>query len=346
VSEEPRVAAEAGSRRTRARLGDRLFRGTTALFGAATIALLVAILAILWNQAWPAFRRFGLGFLVGRHWDPVHQTFGALPFVFGTVVTSAIALLLAVPVAIGLAVLLNEFAPPKVAGPLAVFVDVLAAIPSVVYGLWGLFVLGPFLGTYVEPALHAVFGPIPILGHLFRGIPVPGHPGQVTYGGGNDLFTAGVVLAIMILPIITAISREVVAVVPRELREAAKALGATRFESVRYGVLPPARNGLIGAAILGLGRALGETIAVSMVVGGGTTVGGSLFSSGSSIPSVIASQFLNAQGVGLQRPALMALGLILVLIALVLAASSRILVRRVAAEAAAPALAPALEMTG
>jgi phosphate transport system permease protein len=223
---------------------------------------------------------------------------------------------------------------------------VLAAIPSVVYGLWGLFVLGPFLGTYVEPALHAVFGPIPILGHLFRGIPVPGHPGQVTYGGGNDLFTAGVVLAIMILPIITAISREVVAVVPRELREAAKALGATRFESVRYGVLPPARNGLIGAAILGLGRALGETIAVSMVVGGGTTVGGSLFSSGSSIPSVIASQFLNAQGVGLQRPALMALGLILVLIALVLAASSRILVRRVAAEAAAPALAPALEMTG
>jgi phosphate transport system permease protein len=308
--------------------------------------LLLAILAVLWKQAWPAFERFGLGFLVGQHWDPVHQRFGALPFVFGTVVTSAIALLFAVPVAVGLAILLNEFAPPSIAGPLAVFVDVLAAIPSVVYGLWGLFVLGPFLGRYVEPALHDVLGPVPLLGKLFAGIPVPGHQGQVTFGGGNDVFTAGVILAIMILPIVTAISREVVAAVPRELREAAKALGATRFEAVRYGIFPPARNGLIGAAILGLGRALGETIAVSMVIGGGTTVGGSLFSSGSSIPSVIASQFLNAQSVGLQRPALMALGLILVLIALLLAASSRVLVRRVAAEAAAPTLAPALEVSG
>jgi phosphate transport system permease protein len=331
-------------RRKTSRVVDRAFRATTSAFGGATVVLLAAILAILWQQAWPAFRRFGLGFLVGQQWDPVHQRFGALPFIFGTLVTSAIALVLAVPVAIGLAVLLTEFAPPRVATALAVFVDVLAAIPSVVYGLWGLFVLGPFLGAEVEPALHAVLGPIPLLGRLFRGASLP--HGGVTFAGGNDVFTAGVVLAIMILPIVTAISREVVAVVPRELREAAKALGATRYEAVRYGVLPPARNGLIGAAILGLGRALGETIAVSMVVGGGTTVSASLFSSGSTIPSVIASQFLNAQGVGLQRPALMALGLLLLLIALLLAASSRILVRRVAAEASAPALAPALEVTG
>ena len=333
------------ARESRSRPGDRIFRSTTALFGVATIALLVAILAILWVQAWPAFHRFGLSFLVGRQWDPVHQRFGALPFVFGTLVTSAIGLLFAVPIAIGLGILLNEFAPPRIAGPLAVFVDVLAAIPSVVYGLWGLFVLGPFLGRVVEPALHDVFGPVPLLGALFSGTRVPGRT-DVSFGGGNDLFTAGVILGIMILPIVTAISREVVAVVPRELREAAKALGATRYEAVRYGVLPSARNGLIGAAILGLGRALGETIAVSMVVGGGTTVGSSLFASGSTIPSVIASQFLNAQGVGLQRPALLALGLILVLIALFLAASSRALVRRVVAEASAPALAPPLEVSG
>jgi phosphate transport system permease protein len=313
--------------------------------------LLLAIIGVLFAGAKPAFAKFGLSFLFNSDWDPVHERFGALPYVWGTLVTSAIALVVALPIAVGLAVLLNEFAPPRVAAPIAVFVDVLAAIPSVVYGLWGLFVLGPFLKSAVEPALHAVFGPIPLIGSLFVGTPLPnGHGGTTTeFGGGNDLFTAGVILSIMILPIITAISREVIAVVPRELREAAKALGATRYEAVRYGVLPPARSGIVGAAVLGLGRALGETIAVSMVVGGGRAVGANLFTAGSTIPSIIASQFLNAQSVGFHRAALLALGLILVLIALALAAASRLLVRRVAARSTTPDAAPsapALGVTG
>ena len=316
-------------------MADRVFLGLTGASGILLVVVLGGILFSLAAGAWPAFRRYHLGFLFGTNWDPVHQRFGALPFVFGTAVTSAVALFLAVPIAIGLAVLLNEFAPPKIAVPLAVFVDVLAAIPSVVYGLWGLFVLVPLMTSHVEPFLTDTIGKIPLIGLVFRGTPT-----------GGDLFTAGVILAIMILPIVTAISREVVAAVPREVHEAAKALGATRYESIRMGVLPTARSGLIGAAVLGLGRALGETIAVSMVVGGGRSVGAQLFSSGSTIPSVIASQFLNAQPVGYQRPALLALGLILVVIALLLAASSRALVSRVAAETAAPALAPPLEVTG
>jgi phosphate transport system permease protein len=214
---------------------------------------------------------------------------------------------------------LNEPGHRKITTPLTTFVDVLAAIPSVIYGLWGLTVLVPVMEKTVEPFLHETLGQIPVIGKLFSGTPA-----------GGDFFTAGVILAIMILPIITAISREVISVVPRDLREAAKALGATRYETIRMGVLPYARPGIVGATMLGLGRALGETIAVSLVIGGGRSVGLNLFASGSTIPSTIASQYLNAQAGGgsLQRPSLLALGLILVVVALALAAASRLLVRR------------------
>ncbi len=284
------------------------------------VALLALLLAELIFGGWRTFDRFGLGFLMGRAWNPVRgrEAFGALPFIFGTLVTSAVAVALAVPVAVGLALLLNEVRG-FVRNPLASFVDVLAAIPSVVFGLWGLFVLKPFLDQHIEPAMSLTIGTVPVVGALFRGNP-----------NGPDLFTAGVILAIMILPIMTAVTREVVAVVPRELREGALALGATRYESIRMAVLPYARSGVVGATMLGLGRALGETIAVSMVVGNVPRIGASLFEPGATIPSWIASSFREATSVGLHRSALMALAVVLVIMAFVLAALSRLLVWRAA----------------
>jgi phosphate transport system permease protein len=282
------------------------------------VGLLALLLAELIVGGWRTFDRFGLGFFLGRAWNPVRgrEAFGALPFIFGTLVTSAVAVALAVPVAVGLALLLNEVRG-FVRAPLASFVDVLAAIPSVVYGLWGLFVLKPFLDRHVEPFMTSAIGRVPVAGALFRGNP-----------NGPDLFTAGVILAIMILPIVTAVTREVVAVVPRELREGALALGATRYESIRMAVLPYARSGIVGATMLGLGRALGETIAVSMIVGNVPRIGTSLFEPGATIPSWIASSFREATSVGLHRSALMALAVVLVIVAFVLAALSRLLVRR------------------
>jgi phosphate transport system permease protein len=303
----------------RSRLGDRTFRGVSALAAVGLLGLLGLMLWVLASGGSRAFAKFGFSFLTGRNWNPVfgREQFGALPFIFGTLVTSAVALALAVPVAVGLAILLNEVHSGWLRDPLAVFVDLLAAIPSVVYGLWGLYVMKPVFDHRVEPFLTKTVGKIPVIGALFRGNP-----------NGGDLFTAGVILAIMILPIVTAVSREVVAVVPRDLREAAKALGATRYETVRYAVLPYARSGIVGASMLGLGRALGETIAVSLVVGNGLGIGASLFRPGFTIPAVIASEFREATNVGVHRSALLALAVVLVAIALVMAALSRLLIRR------------------
>ena len=303
----------------RSRFGDRAFRGASLLAAAGLLALLGLMLWVLASGGARAFEKFGFGFLTGRNWNPVEgrEQFGALPFVFGTLVTSAVALALAVPVAVGLALLLNEVQSGWLRDPLAVFVDLLAAIPSVVYGLWGLYVMKPVFDHRVEPFLTSTVGKIPVIGALFHDNP-----------NGGDLFTAGVTLAIMILPIVTAVTREVVAVVPRDLREAAKALGATRYETVRYAVLPYARSGIVGASMLGLGRALGETIAVSLVVGDGLGIGTSLFRPGFTIPAVIASEFREATNVGVHRSALLALAVVLVAIALVMAALSRLLVRR------------------
>jgi phosphate transport system permease protein len=245
--------------------------------------------------------------------------------VFGTLVTSFVALALSVPVAVGLAVLLNEPISMRITGPLATFIDVLAAIPSVVFGLVGLFVIAPWLEQHVEPVLHTVVGWIPVVGSLFP-VLARNEQGRIV-GAGGDYFVAGVVLAIMILPIVTALSREVVATVPRELREGAKALGATRYEMVRLAVLPYSAQGIAGAAFLGLGRALGETIAVSMVIGGGSSLGASLFAPGQSIASAIASQFNGATN-PLQRSSLLALGVILVALSFGLAALSKWFVGR------------------
>jgi phosphate transport system permease protein len=301
------------------RVGDRLFKWTTASIAVGLVGLLALLIWQLADGGARALARFGLHFLIGRNWNPVlgRESFGALPFIFGTVVTSAIAIVLAVPIAVGVALLLNEIPSGWLRNPLAVLVDLLAAIPSVVYGLWALFIMLPIFDRHVEPMLTRTVGKVPLIGALFRGNP-----------NGGDLFTAGVVLGIMILPIVTAVTREVVAVVPRDLREAALALGATRYETIRMAVLPYARGGIVGATMLGIGRALGETIAVAMVVGNGLGIGASLFKPGYTIPAVIANEFREATNAGLHRSALLALALVLVLIALVLAGLSRLLVAR------------------
>lgn len=324
-------------------MADGAFRWSTTIAALLILVLLAALVFTLVSDSWPVFTRFGLGFLTGRDWNPVRgrESYGALTFIFGTFVTSAIALVLAVPVGVGVALLVNEVAAGWIRNPVSVLVDLLAAIPSVVYGLWGLYVLVPLFDRRVEPFLSSTLGKVPVIGALFQG-----------GGSGGDLFTAGVLLAIMVVPFVTAVSREVVGVVPTDLREAAKALGATRYETVRLGVLPYARPGLVGAGMLGLGRALGETVAVALVVGNAPRIGASLFEPGYTIPAVIANEFREATSVGLHRAALLGLALVLVLIALLFAAASRLLVRRTAgivgreAELADDAAAATAGMTG
>jgi phosphate transport system permease protein len=314
-------ASAGGVTRRRLRVGDRVFRGSSLVIGACLILLLFVILGVLLKGGADAFKTFGLSLITGKNWNPVagRQSFGALPFIFGTLVTSTVAVVLAVPISVGLALLLNEMPSSWLRNPLAVFVDLLAAIPSVVYGLWGFYFLVPAFDQHIEPFLNDTLGKIPVIGSLFH----------AEAGSGGNIFVAGVILAIMIVPIVTAVTREVVAIVPHELREGAMALGATRYEVIKMSVLPYARSGIVGATMLGLGRALGETIAVAMVIGNSPTVQSSLFHAGYTIPAVIANEFREAS-TGLHKSALLALALLLVVIALILAALSRLVVRRAA----------------
>jgi phosphate transport system permease protein len=335
LPDDPRLANEGAPAEApvtrRLRIGDRVFRTSSVITAIALIALLVGMLAELISAAWPTFRAFGFSFVTSTNWNPVTDKFGALPYIYGTLLTSVLALAMALPVSLGLALLLNEVRSGWVRNPLAVLVDLLAAIPSVVYGLWGIFVMAPVLNVTLEPALGATLGRVPVLGALF----------QPTPSAGNVL-NAAIILAVMCIPIITAVSRDVIALVPRDLREAALAMGATRWETLRMAVLPYARNGIIGAAMLGLGRALGETIAVAMLIGNGLGISPSLFAPGYTIPAVIANEFREATSVGLHRSSLLALAVILVLIALALAAASRMLVHNTEERfAAAPLSAPA-----
>ena len=315
----PPEAAPATPLTRRRRFGDRAFRWTTLVVSVGLVVMLALLLWVLADGGWRAIREFGLHFIIGRDWNPVagRETYGALPFIFGTAVTSLIAMVLAMPIGVGVALFLNESGSAWIKNPLAVLVDLLAAIPSVVYGIWGLFVLVPLFDHTVQPWMSASVGKVPIIGDLFR-----------FNGPGGDIFTAGVILAIMILPIVTAVTREVVSVVSSETREGAMALGATRYETIRLGVLPTARPGIIGAGMLGLGRALGETIAVALVIGNSTRITASLFKPGYTIPAVIANEFREATSAGVHRSALLFLALLLVSIALGMATVSRLLVRR------------------
>lgn len=258
---------------------DTAFRHAAAGVSALIVLILAAMAVQLAWDAAPAARAFGPAFLWRRAWDPVAGDFGALPFVWGTLASSLIALALAVPVGLGTAIFLNEIAPFAVRAPIALTVELLAAVPSVVFGLWGLNVLVPWLRDTVEPALHGALGFLPLFGAVSQGF---------------GLLAGGIVLAIMILPTITSVSREVLRAVPVAQREAALALGATRFEVLAWAVLPYARSGIVGAVILGLGRALGETMAVTMLIGNKPTLSLSLFDPAYTMASVIANEFPEA----------------------------------------------------
>ncbi len=301
----------------RGKLGDPVFSGLVFLAAFSIIILMALMVYKLAQVAMPSIREFGLGFISSSEWDPVKEVFGAEPFIYGTIVSSLLALIMAVPLSLGIAIFLSQFAPRWLQSPLGFVVELLAAIPSVVYGLWGIFVLAPFLGRTVEPFLSDHLGFIPI----FAG-PV--------YGVG--LFAASVVLAIMILPTISAISRESMRNAPREQKEAAQALGATPWETVRIAVLPLARPGIIGAVILGLGRALGETMAVTMLIGNRPEISASIFAPAYSIASVIANEFAEVTA-GLHMAALVELALILLVITLLLNLLARLLVQKTGSRA-------------
>ncbi len=297
---------------------DRIYQGVLTALALALPLLIVVLLAQLFVSALPAIRRFGPSFLWTSTWDPVAEVYGAAPMIFGTLASSFIALLLAVPLALGVAIFLTEFAPRWLRQPVAFLVELLAAIPSVVYGVWGIFVLIPFLRAYVVPPLKAVLGWTP----FFQG---------VFYG--NSLLAGGIILAIMIVPYIAAVSREVLLAVPGSQREAALAMGATRWEAVRSAVLPYGRAGLIGAVILGLGRALGETMAVTMVIGNRHDIGLSALQPAYTMAAAIANEFSEAT-TDLYLSALFEVGLILFVITVVVNAAARLLIWRVARGAA------------
>ena len=295
------------------RIPDLAFRTITRVLAWLVVGILVLLTLQLAANGALAFRTFGLAFLSGHVWDPVKAIYGALPYIVGTLAASLIAILFAAPIGILTAIFLSELAPRRLAIALTFTIELLAAIPSVVYGLWGIFVLSPFLRTTIEAWIVRTLGWVPI----FAG---------PTYGIG--LFSAGVILTIMILPTIVSISREVIGSVPRTHREAMLALGATRWETIRRAVLPAARSGIVGAVILGLGRALGETMAVTMVIGNGQGMPSSIFSTAQTIASQIATTF-NEASIGLQTSALIALGLILLVITVSLNVVARLLVWRV-----------------
>lgn len=293
-------------------LGDRLWSAGIGALAGGILVVAGLIVIMLGQLAQPTLRHMGfLNFLKGRTWDPIHDLFGALPFIYGTVVTSATALVVALPVGLGLALFLSEMAPAAVRPVVSFSIELLAAIPSVVYGLWGVFVLVPWLRQVAEPHLGKVFGFLP----LFKGPPI-----------GVGYLAGGLILAIMILPTISSLTIEVFKTVPLHLREAAFALGATRWEVVRIAVLPYSRTGILGAVLLGLGRALGETMAVTMVIGNTPGIHASLFAAGYSLPSVIANEFAEATG-ELHTGGLAGLALVLFGITLIMNSIARILMR-------------------
>ncbi len=303
----------------RPRHGEPAFRALVILASLTVLAVIAGLVVVIARESLRGIAYNGPAFLWGTTWDPVHSVFGALPFIYGTILTSVSALVLAMLIGVGVALFLAELAPRWLAGPVGFMVEMLAAIPSVVYGLWGIFVLAPWIRDYVEVPLHDTLGFLP----FFTGNPI---------GIGN--LEAVVVLTIMVLPTVAAVSRDVVAAVPLSQREAALALGATRWETIRLGVFPYARSGIIGAGILGLARGIGETMAVTMVIGNAPTISLSLFSQGYTMASVIANEFTEAT-TDLYRSSLIEIGLLLLIVTLLINAAARLLVWRVAYGASA-----------
>jgi phosphate transport system permease protein len=312
ITTAPSAGPVVGSRSfiSRLRDGDEIARIITFLFAASVVLVTVMLVYELWRESYLPRHKFGFAFFRTSVWDPIFDHFGALPFIYGTLVTAGVALLIAVPLGIGAAIFLAELAPARVSDTLQFFIELLAAVPSVIYGLLGVFVVIPLMRQYIQPGLKNLLGFLP----LFQG---------PAYGVG--FLTAGIVLAIMVIPYIISVSREVLLSVPRDQREAALALGSTRWESTWKVVLPFARSGIMGSIFLALARALGETMAVTMVIGNTPTISASLFSPGYSIAAVIANEFTEATG-DLYLQSLIELGLVLFLLTFLLNGFARLLI--------------------
>jgi phosphate transport system permease protein len=305
----------------RLRAGDTAFRVLTLAAAGTVLALLGGVMVVLLAGAMPALRTFGWGFLVGESWNPVTEQFGALAPIYGTLVTSLIAMAIAVPIGLGIAMFLSEICPLWLRRPVGIIIELLAGIPSIIYGIWGLFVLSPFLQSTVQPVLIDAFSDVPVLANLFAGPP---------YGIG--ILTAGLVLAIMVLPLVASVSRDVFQLVPPVLKEAAYGLGATTWEVFCHVVVPYARVGVVGAVLLALGRALGETMAVTFVIGNAHRISSSLLAPGTTISATIANEFTEAVG-DLYTSALIALALVLFMITFIVLAAARLLLLRIERQA-------------
>jgi len=306
------VAPEARARQAkRQHLQDRVFHGMTLVFAFSVLLVLAGIIVSLIVSSMPAFRQFGLGFLTRVEWDIVNDEFGAAIAIFGTVVSAAIALLIAVPLSFGIALFLTETCPGWLRRPLGICIELLAGVPSIIYGMFGLFIFGPWFADYLQPLLAAVFGQVPFVQALFAGPQI-----------GIGILTAGLILAVMVLPFIASVMRDVFQVVPAVLKESAYGLGCTTWEVVTRVVLPYSRSGVIGGVMLGLGRALGETMAVTFVIGNAQRISPSLFGLGNSIASTLANEFAEAD-TPLHVSSLFALGLVLFFITFVVLAGAK-----------------------
>ena len=303
-------------RRPASSAGDRLFAWLCKGAGIVVLVLLGAIIVELFIGALPAFRAFGLAFVWGDDWNPVTEEFGAIVPIHGTIATSLLALLLAVPVAFGIAYFLTEIAPPRIRRAVGTAVELLAAVPSIIYGMWGFFVIVPIMAQTIQPAVIDTLGELPLIGILFAGPPF-----------GTGIFTAALILAIMIIPFISATMRDVFLTVPPVYKESAYALGATRWEVMRSVVIPYTRKSVVGGIMLGLGRALGETLAVTFVIGNANRIATSLFAPGNTIASIVALEFGEAEPGSLKLSSLLALGFILFVLSFIVLAISRFLLR-------------------
>jgi phosphate transport system permease protein len=295
---------------------DSFFKYLTRAAAITVLAILFGVFVSLTLGAWPAFRTFGFDFLTAQTWNPVTEKFGALAPVYGTILTSLIAMLIAVPVGIGIAIFLTELCPQLLRQPIGIAIELLAGIPSIIYGIWGLFVFAPFLQQHVQPALIGFFGDVPLLNQFFAGPP---------YGIG--MFTAGLILAIMVIPFISSIARDVFETTPAVLKESAYALGCTKWEVISSVVVPYGRSGVLGGVMLGLGRALGETMAVTFVIGNAHRISASILAPGTTISATIANEFTEAVG-DLYTASLIALGFILFVITFIVLAIARYMLSR------------------
>ena len=306
----------------RQRVQDAAFRGTTRLFALGVLVLMGGVVAALAAGAIPAFAKFGWSFLTSDAWNPVTEKFGALPAIYGTLVTSFIAMLIGIPLALGIAVFLTELCPLPLRRPIGTLIELLAAVPSIIYGIWGLFVLAPVLQNTVQPFLVDTLGEVPMIGALFAGPPL-----------GLGILTAGLILGVMVLPFIAAVMRDVFSTVPPMLRESAYGVGATTAEVMRHIVLPYTRVGVIGGIMLGLGRALGETMAVTFVIGNAHRIKASLLAPGTTISATLANEFTEAVG-DLYTSSLFALGFILFVITFIVLAAAKLMLLRLEQRAA------------